>query len=259
MRAIYKRELLSYFRSPIGWVAVALYALLGGFYFGYSMSATSSVNISEELGIIQEFFMIVIPVITMRLFSEEKKNGTDVLLYTSSVPLFKAVLGKYLAALSLFFIMLSTTIIHVVLLIALGGNVNASTLGSYISMILIGALFIAVGIMASAVTENQIIAAVISAAIIVFTMLLQIISSSLEGIFISISSVFNLFQLSSETINKAGENLAAAINWLDPISRTASFQYGIISLSPILLCLSLIALFLFLTYRILEKRRWSQG
>lgn len=259
MSAIYKRELASYFRSPIGWVAVALYALLGGFYFSYSMSASSAINIGEELSLIQTFFLIIIPVITMRLFSEEKKNGTEVLIYTSTVPLYKAVIGKYLAAFSLFLIMMSTTFIHVILLVMIGGLVNASTFGAYISFILLGALYIAIGTMASASTENQIISAVFSAAIIVFTLLMQLIATSLEGIFVSIVSVFNPLGISSEAINKAGENIAGAIKWLDPVSRTDSFQSGIISLSPILFYLSLIALFLFLTFRILEKRRWSQG
>jgi len=259
MSAIYKRELASYFRSPIGWVAMALYAVLGGFYFSYSMSSSSSVNISDELGLIQLFFVIIIPLITMRLFSEEKKNGTEVLLYTSTVPLYKAVLGKYLAAMSLLVIMLTSTFLHVILVLSMGGLINAVTLGSYISFILMGALYISFGVMASAATENQIIAAVFSAAMIIFTMLLQLIASSLEGIFVSIISVFNPIGLSSESIYKAGENLAGAINWMDPSSRLSSFQYGILSLSPLLFCFCLIALFLFLTYRILEKRRWSQG
>ena len=259
MSAIYKRELASYFRSPIGWVAMALYAVLGGFYFSFSMSSSSSVNISDELGLIQLFFVIIIPLITMRLFSEEKKNGTEVLLYTSTVPLYKAVLGKYLAAMSLLIIMLASTFLHVILVISMGGLINAVTLGSYISFILIGALYISFGVMASSVTENQIIAAVFSAAMIIFTMLLQLIASSLEGIFVSIISVFNPIGLSSESIYKAGENLAGAINWMDPVSRVSSFQYGTFSLSPLLFCFSLIALYLFLTYRILEKRRWSQS
>ena len=259
MSAIFKRELASYFRSPIGWVAVALYTLLGGFFFSFSMSSGNSVNIAGELGLIQTFFLVIIPVITMRLFSEEKKNGTEVIMYTSTVPLYKAVLGKYLAAFSLFMIMLSTTFIHVILVAAMGGLIDASTFGSYISFILLGAFYIALGIMASASTENQIISAVFSAAMIVFVMLMQLIASSLQGIFVSIVSVFNPFGISSEAIYKAGENLAAAINWMDPVSRSSSFSAGIISLSPILFYISLVAFFLFLTYRILEKRRWSQG
>jgi len=260
MSAIYKRELASYFRSPIGWVAVALFTLIGGLYFVFTMSSSNSVNIAGELGIIQTFFLvIIIPVITMRLFSEEKKNGTEVIMYTSTVPLYKAVLGKYLAAFSLFLIMLSTTFIHVILVAAMGGLIDSSTFGAYVSIILLGAFYIALGIMASASTENQIISVVLTTAMIAFVILMQILSTLFEGIFVSIVSVFNPFGISSEAIYKAGENLAGAINWMDPISRLSSFSAGIISLSSILFYISLVALFLFLTYRILEKRRWSQG
>jgi ABC-2 type transport system permease protein len=259
MLAVYKRELASYFRSPIGWVAIAMYALLGGFYFSVYLSSSQTVDMSGELSLITSFFVIIVPLITMRLFSEEKKNGTEVLLYTSTVPLHKIVFGKYFAALSLLGIMLSSTLIHVVLIAIMGGLINATTLGAYISFIFTGALLIAIGIMASAVTENQIIAAVISAAVIIFIQLMQLIATSLEGIFVSIAGALNPLNLSTESINKAGENIASAINWLDPFTRTDPLNQGIFSISPLLYCLSLIVLFLFLTYRILEKRRWSQG
>ncbi len=259
MLAIYKRELASYFRSPIGWIAIALFALMGGFYFSYSMQSSSSVNISGELSFLQAVFMAVIPLITMRLFSEEKKNGTEVLLYTSPVPLYKVVLGKYLSALSLLGIMMSSSFLHVILVISMGGLINAGTLGSYIGFFFLAAVFISIGVMASAVTENQIIAAVLSFVIILFTQLLQTIAASLESVFISFLTVINLFNLSAESIFKAGESLAKAINWLDPYSRTDSYAIGVFSISPLIFCLSLVVLFLFLTYRILEKRRWSQG
>jgi len=169
------------------------------------------------------------------------------------------VIGKYLAALSLFMIMLSSTVIHVIIAAVMGGLINASTLGAYLSFILIGSLYISIGIMASAVTENQILAAAFSAVMIIASLFLQVIATTLEGIYISLASIINPLGLSAESINKAGENLAAAVNWLDPAARTSSFQSGIISVSPILFCISMTSLFLFLTYRILEKRRWSQG
>jgi len=259
MLAVYKRELLSYFRSPVGWIAIALYALLGGFVFSNSMSANSAVNIGDELGFLRMVFIIVIPLITMRLFSEEKKNGTEVLLFTSSVPLFRIVLAKYLSALTLLLIMLSSTILHVFVVLFMGGLVNASTIGSFIGFIFLGAVFVAIGVLASAITENQIIAAALSFIIILGTQLLQAIAVSAEGIVVSILNVANVFRLSVETINKVGENVAAGINWLDPYTRTDSYALGVFKLSPLVFCLSLVILFLFLTYRILEKRRWSQG
>jgi ABC-2 type transport system permease protein len=258
MLAIYKRELASYFRSPIGWTAIALFAILGGFSFSLSM-ASNAVNIGGELDFLRMFFFIVIPIITMRLFSEEKRNGTEVLLFTSPVPLHKIILGKYLSALTLLLIMLSTTIVHVIVVLILGGVINASTLGAYVGFIFIGAVFIALGVMASAVTENQIIAAVISFGIILSMQLLQIIAGFLQGVVVSVMNVLNFFNMSDESINRAGENVAAAFKWLDPFARTDSFSIGIFRLSPLVFCASLVVLFLFLTFRILEKKRWSQG
>jgi ABC-2 type transport system permease protein len=221
--------------------------------------ASNAVNIGEELDFLRMFFFIVIPIITMRLFSEEKKNGTEVLLFTSPVPLHMIILGKYLSALTLLLIMLSTTFIHVIVVFMLGGLINASTVGAYIGFVFIAAVFIALGVMASAVTENQIIAAVISFGTILTMQLLQVIAGSLQGVVVSVLSVLNIFKLSTETINRAGENVAAALKWLDPFARTNSFSVGIFRLSPLVFCASLVVLFLFLTFRILDKKRWSQG
>jgi len=259
MKAIYKRELASYFRSPVGWIVITLFVLLGGFYFSFAMQSSLSVDIGSEIIWLEPVFFIVIPLITMRLFSEEKKNGTEVLLFTSAVPLYKIVLGKYLAALSLIVIMLSSSILHIILVAVMGGLLNASTLGAYIGFVLLAAVFISIGLMASALTENQIIAAVVSIVIILFTALLSLIASAVESIFVSTASMSNFLNLSSESINRAGENIARAINWFDPFARTNPFSLGIFSISPLVFCLSQVALFLYITYRILEKRRWSQS
>ncbi len=259
MLAIYKRELASFFRSPVGYVAVALYALLGGFYFMGMLTNSSGVSISAELTFLRTVFIVVIPVITMRLFSEEKKNGTDVLMYTAPVPLYKIVLGKYLASVTLLLIMLSSIYFHTILVVFMGGLVDATVFGAYIGFIFLAAMFISVGSMASALTENQIIAAVVSFVIILFSQMMSTIATSVEGVFVSIVTNINFAHISSESISHAGEKVAAAINWFDPYSRTDTFSMGVFEISPLVFCLSLTALFLFLTYRILEKKRWSQG
>ena len=127
MKAIFKRELASYFRSPIGWVVIALFALIGGSYFSIFMSTSGKVDIRSELDLLQIFLVIIIPIMTMRLFSEEKKNGTDILLYTSSVSMVRVVLGKYLAALSLLGISLLPVVFHMIILLIMGGLVNIMT------------------------------------------------------------------------------------------------------------------------------------
>ena len=96
MLAIFKREFLSYFRSPVGYVAIALFSFLSGFIF-YSQFATGAVNIATEVISLRSFFVIIVPIITMGLLSEDKKRGTDVLYYTTPVSLFNVVVGKVLA------------------------------------------------------------------------------------------------------------------------------------------------------------------
>lgn len=259
MKAIYKRELASYFRSPIGWVVIALFSLIGGSYFSIFMSTTGKIDLRSELDLLQMFLVIIIPIMTMRLFSEEKKNGTDILLYTSSVSMVRVVLGKYLAALSLLAISLLPIVLHMIILLIMGGLVNIMTLGSLFGFILLASMYIAIGVMASAVTENQIIAALISAAVIIFSLLMTSLATWLESILVSLLSILNPLKLSSEAINKAGENFAGAINWLAPSPKLSAFSEGIFSIAPIVFFVSVIALFLFLTYRVLEKKRWSQG
>ncbi len=258
MLAIYKREFLSYFRAPIGWVAVALFALISGFYF-VTMLGTGSVNIASEFSFLCKFFMVLIPLITMRLFSEEKKNGTEVLLYTSPVPMYKIVIGKYLAAISLQVLMLSGVFLHMIVLIFLSGRVDASSWGACIGYLFLSALFIAIGMMCSALTENQIVAAVVSFVVILFSQMLGTVATSAQNLLVSLLKSTKLFGLSEEAIYNAGVGISNAINWIDPFSKTSDFSAGIFGIVPLFFCLSFAALFVFLTYRLLEKKRWSQG
>jgi ABC-2 type transport system permease protein len=259
MLAIYKKEFSSYFRSPIGWVAIALFALMGGFYFSVVIQNSNSINMSEELSFLKTVLFVVIPLMTMRLFTEEKKNGTEVLMYTAPVSLFRVVIGKYLAALTLMFIMIASSLVHLILVVAMGGLVDASTLGAYIGFSFLAAVFIAIGTFCSAVTENQIIAAIISFLMVLFTSSITYIASILQNIFVSALNNFNPFNLSMDNIYEVGQAVSNAVVWFDPFAKTNDYLIGIFSVAPIIFCISLIVLFLFFTYRVLEKKRWSQG
>lgn len=259
MLAIYKKELASYFRSPIGWIVIAVFALMGGFYFSVVMQNSNAINLSEELSFLKPVLFVVIPMMTMRLFTEEKKNGTDVLMYTAPVSLFRVVIGKYLAALSLMMIMIASSLVHMILVVALGGLVDASTFGAFIGFAFLAAVFIAIGTFCSAVTENQIIAAIISFLLILFTSSITYIASILQNVFVNTLNNFNLFNLSMDTIYQVGLKISEAINWFDPFAKTNNFLIGIFSVGPLVFCISMIVLFLFFTFRVLEKKRWSQG
>ena len=106
MLAIYKRELASYFRSPVGYIALALFSFLSGFVF-INQYGDGSVNISSEIMSLCSFFVVIVPVITMGLFSEDKKRGTEVLFYTNPLSMFDVVLGKFFAAMTLIAILFS--------------------------------------------------------------------------------------------------------------------------------------------------------
>ena len=259
MLAIYKREVASYFRSPIGWIVIAVFALMGGFYFSLVMQNSNAIDLSGEMSFLKPVLFVVIPMMTMRLFTEEKKNGTDVLMYTAPVSLFRVVVGKYLAAMTLMMIMISSSLLHIILVLALGGLVDASTIGAFIGFFFLAAVFIAIGTFCSAVTENQIIAAIISFLIILFSSAITYIASILQNFFVSTMQTANLFNLSTDSIYNAGLKVAEAVNWIDPFARTDSFLIGVFSVSPLVYCISVIVLFLFFTFRVLEKKRWSQG
>lgn len=257
MLAVYKRELASYFRSPVGYVALALFSFLSGFVF-INQYSNGSVNISSEIMSLCSFFVIIIPVITMGLFSEDKKRGTEVLFYTNPLSMFDVVLGKFLAAMSLIAILFLNVIIHMIVTACSGGVVNIGTWGSVIVFFCLAILFTSIGILASALTDTQIISAIISFVIILVIQLLQTIAGLASSALYSLLSS-SMMTIETDKVNNACNNLEAAIKWLSPFSKTQDFRYGVFSISPLVFCLSMALVFLFLTYRILEKKRWAQN
>lgn len=257
MSAVYKRELASYFRSPVGYIALALFSFLSGFVF-INQYGDGSVNISSEIMSLCSFFVIIIPIITMGLFSEDKKRGTEVLFYTNPISMFDVVLGKFFAAMTLIAILFSNVFLHMIITAASGGVVNTGTWGSVIVYFCLAVLFTSIGILASALTDTQIISAIISFVIILVVQLLQTISTLASSALGSLLSS-SMFALEPEKINKACNNVAAAVSWLSPFTKTQDFRYGVFSISPLIFCLSMALVFLFLTYRILEKKRWTQN
>lgn len=257
--AIFKRELASYFRSPMGYVLFAIFMAISGLYFGiYVMGGQS--YISYELSFLESWlFFLLIPIMTMRTFSEDRRNGTEVLLFTSPASTMEIVIGKYLSSLALFLMISASTLVHVLLTVALGGRIDIGVLGSYIGYIFLGAAFIAIGVFASALTENQIIAAVISFVVLMSMMLIDAIASIVGDGLASLANTLNFAGWLSDTqIDGFGSAITDGLNWLNPYSRLDNFAAGIFEISPILFFVSIIAVFMFMTNRIIEKRRWSQ-
>lgn len=234
MLAIMKRDFKSYFNSPIAYVLIGLFMLLLGLFFN-SLIYYGSDIISELVATMSAFLLFIIPILTMRSMAEDKKNGTEILLLTSPVRVTGIVLGKFLAAFSVFLVMTGFTLIFPLITIVAGKPDVPVILSSYLGYILLGIVYISVGIFASSLTENQIIASIIS---LVSIFLIQNISY--------VASFFSGF------LNKA-------FLWLSITERCEDFNKGIIDLTSIVFMICYAAVFLVLTVRIIERKRWSQG
>lgn len=234
MFAIMKRELLSYFTSPLGYVFVAVFYLFSGlFLYLFTLSYQSADMSSVYTGM---FFvmLIMIPILTMRLMAEENKQKTDQLLLTSPVSLTRLVMGKFLSA---FLIVALCILIFVVYGIVLScfTEINWAIIwGNIVGMLLLAAVCVASGLFVSTLTENQMIAALGSIGINIAFILVDSLASAIP---------IELIQ-----------NILYSLSFY---SRYSEFTLGIFSLSNIFFYVSVTFVFIFLTVRVLEKRRWA--
>lgn len=287
MIAILKRELKAYFLTPIGYIYMALFLLVGGILFAFGNLNTHSSSYSGFLGSILFMFLLATPVLTMRLFTDETRLKTDQLLLTSPVRITEIVMGKYLAALIVFTITLVITIFYAILISVYGDLDVSKTVGGYIGFFLIGCAFISIGMFVSATTENQVVAAIITFAALLLAYIMDAIQSGvpstqqsgiifaaiialsvaawiyfstrnliITGVVIAIGAiVIVLLYVFNKTvyIGFIGNVLA----WFSLMSRYQNFTSGLLKISSIIYYLSFSAFFIFLTVRLIERRRWS--
>ncbi|NMA67015.1 MAG: ABC transporter permease [Clostridiaceae bacterium] len=235
MTAILKRDFKSYFNSPIAYVLIGLFMFLSSYFFNGYLSYGSSDIISNVVNDMSFLLLFVIPILTMKSMAEDKKNGTEVLLLTYPARVTEIVLGKYLALYSVFLIMTGFTLIFPIIMIIFGSPDIAMILSSYLGFILYGAVFVAVGLFASSLTENQIVAAIIG--------------------FVSLFALYTIRYLASFVSGF----LYDVFIWLSISDRYNDFMSGIIDISSVIFMLSLAAIFIYLTVRVIERKRWSQG
>ena len=175
MGSIIRREWRSYFFTPTGYVFVAIFWLLGAaFFFLYNILAASA-DLSSLFGNLSYLFMLIVPLLTMRLFSEEKKQKTDQLFYCAPLTLWSVVAGKFLAAMGVLCVSLLGTGLYVVILSRFAALSWGSIGAHYAAFVLLGACYIAVGLFMSSLTDSQITAAVLTLAA---NMLLQLAEMS---------------------------------------------------------------------------------
>ena len=254
--AIYWKEMRSYFGSPVAYVMAGVFLLFSGFFFRNLVlqfnrisltylqqpqyaGRVPSINVNEM--VVMSFFgvqffiwLIVTPMLTMRLYSEEKRSGTMELLMTSPITTGQTLLGKFAACFSLYVMIEIAAFGFLVILSAYADLDWGPILSASLAVILLGGTFVSVGILASSLTENQIVAVVIS-----FFLLLTLWM-------IDWASQF------------AGPTLAAVLGHISLLQNMRDMNRGVVDTSSVVFFLSASAFFLFLTFTVIESRRWRQ-
>lgn len=234
MTAVMKRELKSYFSSPIGYVFLLVFFVFADFYFFATTLLNNAADISGVYSNMFTIVMFLVPILTMRLFSEDLKHKTDQLLLTAPISLFGLVMGKFLAAVVVYLIALSSTLVFGCVVMVFAMPNWGLIFGNFVALLLLGMAIIAIGMFISSMTENQVVAAVGTFAVTLALVLID-----------SLSSLFT----NSVAI--------AVVDGISFMRRYSTFTGGIFELSGVVFFLSVCAIFIFLTVRVLDKRRWS--
>jgi ABC-2 type transport system permease protein len=248
--AIAHKELKSYFASPIAYIVIGFFALLFGYFF-YAllvffdrqsmqmagMGGPQSVNINEQL--IRPLFLnttvinlFVLPMITMRTYSEEKRSGTIELLLTAPLTDFQIIMGKFLGAMALYAAMLAVTLVHIGVLFAFGNPEWRPIATAYLGLLLMGGCFISLGLLISSLTKNQIVAGMITFAVFLLLWVVNWIASF------------------------TGPNTQAVLNYLSITDHLDDFTKGVLDTKHLVYYVSFIAFGLFLTARSVDTERW---
>ena len=247
MFAIYKKELRAYFATPIGYVYAGVFLAVAAIICMYTTLQQASYNTTTYFQFLLFTFIILIPLLTMRAFSEERKTRTEQLLLTSPVTITGMVLGKYFAALSLFAATVLASCLNFLPLLGYTikeqaaatadthiGPIGGQVLGCLIGILLIGAAFIAIGIFISSLTENQLAAAIIT---------------------IGILAVLLFSGAAASLVNSTG--VRTVLDFVSVLSRYDNFSLGLFDFSALLYYVSISGVFIFLTVRVYDKRRWG--
>ena len=232
MQAIYKREMRSYFTTPTGYIFAAIFLCASGFLFALCTLQMQTSDVSAYFQFLMYAYIVVIPLLTMKSFAEEKKNGTEQLLLTAPVSLTSMVLAKFLAAFTMF---AGTLLVSSVAMAVLGlySEPNwARVIGCTVGILLVGICFIAIGLFVSSLTDNQFVAAIGTIALLAGLVVVAIINGLIDNYY-----------------------LRLVLDWISIYSRYMNFTYGIFDVASAVYYLSICVVFLFLTVRVYEKRR----
>lgn len=230
--SIFRKELKSYFNSPVAYIVITVFLLISGWFFSTNFFLVGQATVRTALTVIPLIFLFFVPAITMRSIAEEKKSGTIELLVTMPTRDIEIVLGKFLAALALLVIAVLFTLAYVITASLMGNLDEGPTFGGYLGLILLGSAYLAIGIFASSMTENQIVAFIIGFAVIFVFFLLDKVLIFVPAPFVS------LFE------------------YLSVDYHFNSLARGVIDTRDIIYYLSLTIFALVMAARSLESRKW---
>ena len=250
--AIFKKEMRLFFTSPVAWVVFTIFLLIAGYFFYSifafftlaSMQSAMNPQMGRDLNVtdsvmrplfsnISVILLLLMPLVTMRLFAEERRAGTIELLLTYPVRDGAVLAGKYLSALALYAIMIALTLLYPGIVVYFARLEWGPILTGYLGLLLMGATFIAVGVFASSLTENQIVAA------------------------ITTFGVLLIFWILGWSADYAGGTAGKVLQFLSILEHNDSFSKGVLDTKDVLYYLNFTVLALFLTLRSLEARRWK--
>ncbi len=234
MKAILKRELRAYFQTPIGYIFIGMFLVLSGIFFILYTVQSGYPTLDSVLYNLLTVFIFLVPILTMRSFSEERNKKTDQLLLTSPASVREIVLGKFFAAAAVYIITLLLTLLYLIVIARHGEPAYLQTLCSYIGFALLGLTFISIGLFVSSCTENQIVAAIVTFALLLMFYVIGSLKDSVSSPFLSA--------------------ILSALALTEPFS---TFNVGILALAPTVYYISVTALLLFFTEQVVESRRWK--
>jgi len=234
MLAIFKREVKAYFYSPIAYALIGFFTFMSGIFFFIVNVFGGDGDFLIGLNNLSLVLLIIVPILTMRIMAEDRKNNTEVLLMTSPTSLWRIVTGKFLSAFFVFFVMTVCSFIFPITIFIYGNPYIPGIIGGYAGFLFMGACFIVVGVLMSSLTENQVVAAILTFVSLLFIWVVNVLAVIVGGM------------------------PARILMWFSVISRFEAFYNGIFDIIPIVYYFSFIGVFLFITVRLIERRRWSE-
>jgi len=230
---LFVREWKSFFFSPTAYIVITVFLALAGYFFFGNLSFSRQATLRPTLDVFAIVLLFVTPIITMRLLAEEARSGTIETLLTAPVRDVEVVLGKFFASLAFLICMLLPTGYYVAVLAKVGSPDYGQIISGYIGLVLVGCVFLSVGLLCSAATKNQIVAAVVA---FVALLILWILGA--------------LGQLAQQ------QGLKELLEYIGFFRHFDSFQKGLIDTRDVIYMLSVTTFCLFLTVRVVETRKW---